>query len=119
MVEGKGPGIEERFGLKPKALELIREVFCRHPQVYTVKIFGSRAIGRFEDYSDVDLALWGDLNLQLLGRILSELDELPLPYTFDVKAYEAIEQAPLKRHIDQVGKILYVGQVSSPSERQK
>ncbi len=28
---------------------------------------------------------------------MRELDELPLPYTFDVKAYEAIKHAPLKR----------------------
>jgi predicted nucleotidyltransferase len=106
VVEGKDSGIE-RFGLKPRALELIGGVFRRHPEVRTVKIFGSRAMRRFEDYSDVDLALWGDLNLQLLGRILSELDELPLPYTFDVKAYNAIKHPPLKRHIDDFGKILY------------
>ena len=111
MVEGKSSGIE-RFGLKPRALELIREVFSRHPEVHTVKIFGSRAMGCFEDYSDVDLALWGDIYLRLMGRIVSELDELPLPYTFDVKAYEAIKHPPLKRHIDEFGKTLYVGQNS-------
>lgn len=106
MVEGKG-SIAVKFGLTLKALQLIGEVFRRHPEVRTVKIFGSRAIGRFEDYSDVDLALWGDIDLRLMGRIVSELDELPLPYTFDVKAYDAIDHHPLKRHIDEFGKILY------------
>ena len=109
MVEGKATAIE-RFGLGPRTLDLLREVFRRHCEVKRVKIFGSRAIGRFEDYSDVDLALWGDLNLGLIGRIAAELDELPLPYTFDVKAYEVIKNAPLKRHIDEFGKILYDGQ---------
>ena len=50
---------------------------------------------------------------------MRELDELqtspqlrllakakPLPYTFDVKAYEAIKHASLKRHIDEFGKVL-------------
>ena len=106
MVEGRSSAIV-RFGLEPKALQLIGEVFHRHPEVHTVKIFGSRAIGRFEHYSDVDLALSGDLNLRLMGQILRELDELPLPYTFDVKAYEAIKHPPLKRHIDEFGKTLY------------
>jgi len=55
----------------------------------------------------VDLALSGDLNLRLIGQIVRELDELPLPYTFDVKAYEAIKHPPLKRHIDEFGKTLY------------
>lgn len=38
---------------------------------------------------------------------MRELDELPMPYTFDVKAYEAIKHPPLKRYIDKFGKILY------------
>jgi predicted nucleotidyltransferase len=80
----------ENFGLQPEALELIRSVLRRHPEVRRVEVFGSRALGRFEDYSDVDLALWGDLDVGLIGRIAGELDGLPLPYTFDVKAYESM-----------------------------
>jgi predicted nucleotidyltransferase len=97
----------ERFGLRPEALELIREVFRRHPQVGEVRIFGSRAMGRFEDQSDVDLALWGDLDQTLIARIMAELDELPLPYTFDVQAYESIKHEALKRHINEFGRVLY------------
>lgn len=115
MAEAKGTGIEESFGLRPEALELIRGVFRRHPEVQCVRVFGSRAMGRFEDQSDVDLALWGDLALGLIGRIAGELDELPLPYTFDVKAYESISHEPLKRHIDEFGKTLYCNPGLSPS----
>ncbi|MBU1259857.1 MAG: nucleotidyltransferase domain-containing protein [Planctomycetes bacterium] len=108
MVKEKDSRIRiERFGLKPDAVYLISEIFHRHPEVYRVKVFGSRAMGRFNGYSDVDLALWGKLNLNIIGRIMRELDELPLPYTFDVKAYERIKHSPLKRHIDEFGKILY------------
>ena len=117
MAEAKDAGIES-FGLAPKALELIRQVFRGHPEVREVKIFGSRAMGRFENHSDVDLALWGDVNQNLIARILGELDELPLPYTFDVKAYESIKHEPLKRHIDEVGKILYLVEDSSSSQRE-
>lgn len=100
----------ETFGLGPEGLELVRAVFRRHPEVSEVKVFGSRALGRFENNSDVDLALWGDVSLGLLGHIMAELDELPLPYTFDVQTYEAIEHPPLREHIDRVGKLLYRGQ---------
>jgi len=106
VAETKIAGIEQ-FGLKPDALELIRKVFRRHPEVHQVKIFGSRAMDRFENHSDVDLALWGDLNQALIARIMGELDELPLPYTFDVQAYESIKHEPLKRHIDEFGRVLY------------
>ena len=107
MAEAKSTGIEESFGLRPEALELIRGVFRDHPEVERVEIFGSRALGRFEAQSDVDLALWGNLSPGLIARIVRELDELPLPYTFDVKAYGSIRHEPLKRHIDEFGKTLY------------
>jgi predicted nucleotidyltransferase len=114
VAKAKSTGIEVSFGLRPEALELIREVFRRHPEVRRVEVFGSRAMRRFEDHSDVDLALWGDLDLGLIGRIARELDELPLPYTFDVKAYELIGHEPLKCHIDEFGKTLYSNPASSP-----
>jgi len=112
MAKAKDAGIEQ-FGLESESLALIRHVFHGHPEVHEVKIFGSRAMGRFNNYSDVDLALWGNLNECLIARIMGELDELPMPYTFDVKAYESIKHEPLKRHIDEFGKILYVVQSSS------
>ena len=118
MAQAKDAGIEP-FGLAPEALALIRKVFRGHPEVREVKIFGSRAMGRFENPSDVDLALWGDLDQNLIARILGELDELPMPYTFDVKAYDSIKHEPLKRHIDEVGRILYIVKGSSPSQKQK
>lgn len=96
-----------QFGLDPRALELIRGVFRRHPDVREVRIYGSRATGHFEKQSDVDLALWGDINRSLVARIMAELDELPLPYTFDVQAYESITHEPLRRHINEFGRVLY------------
>jgi hypothetical protein len=39
--------------------------------------------------------------------VAEELDELPLPYHFDVKAYGAIRYAPLREHIARVGLTLY------------
>ncbi len=70
--------------------------------------------GRFEDQFDIDLALWGDVDRSLVGRIARELDELPLPCTFDVKAYQTIRREPRRNHIDEVGKILY--QTQSPQQ---
>ncbi len=113
MVEKEEKRIDTSgFGLRSKSLELIRKVFRQHPEVRRVKIFGSRATAHFEEYSDVDLALWGDLDFGLIGRILRELDELPLPYKFDVKAYDSIKHSPLKKHIDKVGRVLYESQIS-------
>ncbi len=107
MVERRGDARAERFGLTEEALALICGIFLRHPEVRRVKLFGSRAADRFEEGSDVDLVLWGQVDQRLLGQIARELDELPLPYTFDVKTYETIRHEPLRRQIDRTGSILY------------
>jgi uncharacterized protein len=50
------------IGLAPHELHLIAGVFRRHPEVRLVKLFGSRAKGTHTQHSDIDLALWGDVD---------------------------------------------------------
>ena len=95
------------FGLADSEQELIRDVLRRHAGVTEARIFGSRAKGDSQPNSDVDLALWGDISLATLARIAGELDDLPLPYTFDVPAYDAIRHRPLREHIDRVGRSFF------------
>jgi predicted nucleotidyltransferase len=95
------------FGLTDSEQEMIRAVLRQHAEVTAVKIFGSRAKGNFQPNSDIDLALWGNLSVSAIAMIAGELDELPLPYTFDVQAYNAIRHQPLREHIDRVGKHFY------------
>ena len=96
------------FGLKNSEHELICDVLRRHDEVTEAKIFGSRAKGNFQSSSDIDLVLWGTIPFSTVAAIAGELDELPLPYTFDVQAYDAISHQPLREHIDRVGQIFYV-----------
>jgi predicted nucleotidyltransferase len=96
-----------RFGLTDVEQDLIRGVLRRHAEVTEAKIFGSRAKGDFQINSDVDLALWGTISMFTLAAIAGELDELPLPYTFDVQTYEALRYQPLRDHIDRVGQSFY------------
>jgi predicted nucleotidyltransferase len=81
---------------------LISSVLNQHPEVSQVKLFGSRAKGCHTTASDIDLALWGVDALQA-ESIAAELDELPLPYRFDVKAFESIKQHSLRDHIQRRG----------------
>ena len=95
------------IGLTNSEQELIRDVLRRHAEVTQAKIFGSRAKGEFQPNSDVDLALWGPITFSTLAAITGELDELPLPYTFDVQVYDTIRHRPLREHIDRVGQSFY------------
>ena len=88
--------------LTDRETSLIGSVLNQHPKVSQVKLFGSRAKGSHTPASDIDLALWGVDALQA-ESIAAELDELPLPYRFDVKAFESIKQDSLREHIQRKG----------------
>jgi predicted nucleotidyltransferase len=93
--------------LNPAEIALLRGVFRRHPEIKVVKLFGSRAKGTHAPNSDVDLAIWGQVDELGAEAIAAELDELPLPYRYDVQAFEAITFPPLREHIERVGIALY------------
>jgi len=93
--------------LEPLEVKLVNDVFIAHPEISEVRLFGSRAKGTHKPHSDVDLALWGQINSLQAEGIAAELDELPLPYHFDVLAFDLIKLDPLREHIERVGIRLY------------
>ncbi|NBX30595.1 nucleotidyltransferase domain-containing protein [bacterium] len=88
-------------------LELVRSVFRRHPHLEGVILFGSRALGTHATQSDVDLAITGDVPPLEAEAIAGELDELPLPYRFEVQPLGRITHPPLRAHIERVGISIY------------
>jgi predicted nucleotidyltransferase len=90
-------------GLTPHELALIRQVLARHPSVTGAILFGSRAKGTARPESDIDLALEGVADQLQAEAVASELEDLPLPYRFDVKALSCILHPPLREHIARVG----------------
>ena len=98
-----------RAPLEPAELELVRSVLRQHPEVVSATLFGSRAKGTHTPRSDVDLALTGPLGALGAEAIAAELEDLPLPYRFDVHALAAITYPPLLEHIERVGIEIYRG----------
>lgn len=85
---------------------LIRAELERHEKVERAVLFGSRAMGTARKASDIDLAVFG-IGFEDVGRIWGELDELPMPYKFDVVAYRDIKNDELRRHIDECGVTIF------------
>jgi predicted nucleotidyltransferase len=88
-------------------IEMLCSVFRRHPEIREVKLFGSRAKGTQTQRSDVDLALWGDVDALRAEAIAAELDELPLPYLYDAMPFASIKLPSLREHIERVGVPIY------------
>ena len=96
------------YGLKKETVEKVNSIFARYPEIETVILYGSRAKGNYKPGSDIDLTLiGGKLNLKLLNRIRLDLDDLFLPYAFDLSIYHHITNADFIEHIERVGAVFY------------
>lgn len=97
-----------KFGLKEKTIEQINRVFAKYPQIKKAILYGSRANSNFKNGSDIDLTLKGKgLNLSVVNKISIELDDLLLPYSFDISIFTKISNPDLVEHIKRVGVVFY------------
>ena len=95
------------INLAQSEIDLIRGVLERYPVVTGAILFGSRANGTATPSSDIDLALEGITDALETEAIATELEELPLPYHFDVRTLTNINSVPLREHIARVGVRIY------------
>jgi len=94
------------FGLDKKTTDLIINYFKQISDIEKVKIFGSRAQNTYRSGSDIDFAIWFNKN-DVLSKVTFELNELPLPYKFDIIDYNNTSNIAIKENIDKTGIIFY------------
>ena len=86
------------------ALALLKE----QQGIDQVLLYGSRAMGRNHSGSDVDLCLVAPtLQLDDLLLLGARLDDLLLPWRFDLQLKHRIEHPGLLDHIERVGVVLF------------
>lgn len=96
------------FGLSGATIKTLHLLLHDFPEIDEVVLYGSRAMGRHHVGSDIDLTLKGDqIPLSLLHRLTQAVDDLLLPYTFDISIYNHISNESLKDHIQRVGVVFY------------
>lgn len=97
-----------KYGLLLKDIDFIISILSANPKIEKIVLFGSRAKGNFNKGSDIDIAIKGQqLNLDDIVESKIKIDELSLPYKFDIIIYDRINEPDLIGHIDRVGKILF------------
>jgi len=96
------------FGLDADDMETIHSILAAYPEVETAILYGSRATGRFQPGSDIDLVLTGkNLTDQTILEVRAALSDSNSPYLFDIVAENSISGENLKREIDETGKLFY------------
>jgi predicted nucleotidyltransferase len=84
------------YGLKDKDIFAIKNVLADFESVEQAILYGSRAKGNFKPASDIDLTFKGaGINITILNKIANQLDDLLLPYTFDLSIYQHIQNPDL------------------------
>ena len=92
-----------KFGLREDTIIDIQNVFTSFPEVVEVILFGSRAIGNYKNGSDIDMTIKGNVSHTTLNKISLKIDELFLPYTFDLVVFNDIDNPDLLASINLEG----------------
>lgn len=96
------------YGLKDIELEKLSKVFAANERIERVVLYGSRAKGNYKPFSDVDITLEGDeLTHTDLNRTSLAIDDLLLPYQFDISIFHTLKNEALIDHIRRMGITIY------------
>jgi predicted nucleotidyltransferase len=92
------------YGLKEEVISKLKLIFSKYENIDKVIIYGSRAMGNYRNGSDIDLCFFGeDLSLDTLYKIEDDIEDLLLPYLFDMSIYSHLDNTGLIDHINRVG----------------
>lgn len=96
------------YGLKDSELTNLKTLFAKNDRIERVILYGSRAKGTYKPFSDVDITLVGsELTHSDLNRIILDIDDLLLPYMFDISIFHTLKNPDLIDHINRRGIVLY------------
>ena len=92
------------YGLKEEVISKLKLIFSKYENIEKVIIYGSRAMGNYRNGSDIDLCFFGeDLSLDTLYKVEEDIEDLLLPYLFDMSIYSHIDNEGLIDHINRIG----------------
>lgn len=97
-----------QYGIKEEYWRKLSEVFTNYPQIERVILYGSRVKGNYKPFSDIDITLVGEsLTHRNLLQIMNDIDDLLLPYMFDISIFHDLRNEELIEHINRRGAEIY------------
>jgi len=97
-----------QHGLSDKTLIQLKQVFSKYNKIKEVILYGSRAKGNYTEGSDIDLTIKGDqLDFTTIQQLSNDIDQLNLPWLFDISAYNELRNNELIEHIQRMGISIY------------
>ncbi|WP_440408279.1 nucleotidyltransferase domain-containing protein [Prevotella sp.] len=96
------------IGLTDAEMLKLVSVLSSQPNIEKSIVYGARAKGTNKKFSDVVMTLVGSkLTRHDLNHAVMFIDDILLPYEFDLSLYSSLKNEVLLEHIDRVGKLIY------------
>ncbi len=96
------------YGLTDIDILRLQKLFTNNSKIDKVILYGSRAKGTFKTFSDVDITLLGEnLSRTDINQLSLAIDDLLLPYQFDISIFSTLKNEELIDHINRIGITLY------------
>lgn len=93
-----------KYGLKISLINQILQLAKNNNKIEDIILYGSRILGNYKTGSDIDLTLKGkNLTLKDIFKFENDLDELYIPYKFDISIFHQINNKNLLDHINKYG----------------
>ena len=94
-------------GIPAASQQKLEQLFVAEPLIDAVWLFGSRAMHRFHQGSDIDLCLDGDqLSHRKRLELMAAIDDLLLPWQVDLVLRRELP-AELQAHLLRVGRCIW------------
>jgi predicted nucleotidyltransferase len=96
------------YGLKDIDIERICQLFAKNKRIESVVLYGSRAKGNYKPFSDIDITIKGnELTRHDLNILKLSIDDLLLPYQFDISLFNSLKNLELVEHINRAGVTIF------------
>jgi type I restriction enzyme S subunit len=84
-----------RIDARPDDLKTVRDILRKHVPTRRVIAFGSRTTGRSKPFSDLDLAIMGEVTVSsaILAALAEDFDESSLPFKVDLVDWATTSQS--------------------------
>jgi len=94
-------------GIPEQAQQRLIGLFATQPHLQEVWLFGSRAMGRHQQSSDIDLCLEApELSHHARLRLMAAIDDLLLPWSVDLALRHELPE-DLEQHVQRVGRCIW------------
>jgi uncharacterized protein len=83
--------MSKKIALKIVEIKQLRDIFATIPSIKTVWVYGSRARGDNQPYSDLDLLVSGSISTSDSARLAELLEESDLPFHVDIAVESQVQ----------------------------